>query len=153
MLTLGAQHEAVQPARLANRVQAVEPPGEHFMDVGLVADVEQQLVVGSVEDRVQGQRQLDDAQVRSQVAAGLRERLNEELANLLGQPGHLRNAQALQIGGRVDGFQQCSHGFPFPGKGPGSQAKASQRPDHRKPALPTGIQLCQFLVYQRGGLG
>ena len=116
VLALGAQHEAVQPARLANGLEAVQPPGENLVDVSLVAHVEEQLVFGGVEDRVQGQGQLDHAQVRAQVAAGLGERLNQEFANLLRQLRHLRKVQALQIGGRVDGFQQCSHGLPSPGK-------------------------------------
>ena len=85
MRALGAQHEAVQPTRLPNRVKPVQPPGQDLVNVGLVADVEKQLVVRSRKDGVQGQSQLDDAQVGSQMAAGFRERLNEEFANLPGQ--------------------------------------------------------------------
>ena len=103
--------------------RAVQPAGKHLVDVGLVADVEEQLVRGSVEDRVQGQGQLDDSKVGAQVAAGLGERLNEEFANLLGQLVHLRKVQALQIGRRVNRFQQCSHGLPSPGKKAGQPSK------------------------------
>jgi len=45
VLALGAQHEAVQPARLANRIHALQPPGEHLVDVSLVAHVEEQLIL------------------------------------------------------------------------------------------------------------
>ena len=124
MLALGAQHEAVQPARLANRIHSLQASGEHFVDVGLVANIKEQLVLGSIEYRVQGQGQLDHSQIRPQVAAGLGERLNQENANLLGQLRHLRKVQALQIGGRVDALQQCSHGLPSPGDGPGPQTKS-----------------------------
>ena len=124
VLALGAQHEAVQPARLANRLHALQPPGEHLVDVGLVADVEEQLVLGSIEDRVQRQGQLHHSQIRPQVAAGLRERLNQELANLLGQ---LR--PSAQSSGASD--RRASEWIPavfpwssFPGKRPGSQAIA-----------------------------
>jgi hypothetical protein len=41
------------------------------MDVSLVAYVEQQLVLGSIEHRVQRQRQLNHAQVRAQMATSL----------------------------------------------------------------------------------
>ena len=70
VLALGAQHEAVQTARLANRIQAVEPSGENLVDVRLVADIEEQLVFGGIEDRMQSQREFHDSQVRTQVTAG-----------------------------------------------------------------------------------
>jgi ABC-type branched-subunit amino acid transport system ATPase component len=66
---------------------------------------------------VQGHGQLDNAEIGAEVAAGPGERLNQELANLLRQIRHLRETQALQIGGRMDGFQQCSHVFLLPEKG------------------------------------
>ncbi len=95
VLALSAQHEAIEPARLANRLHALQPSSEHLVDVSLVAHVEEQLILWGIEDRVQRQRQLDHAQIRPQVAAGLGERLNQEFANLLGQRRHLRKVQAL----------------------------------------------------------
>ena len=65
VLALSAEHEAVESARLANRIEAVEPPGEYFVDVCLVADIEEQLVFGGIEDRVQSQRQFHDSQIRT----------------------------------------------------------------------------------------
>ena len=41
---LRAQHKAVQPARLADGLHAIETPGENLVYVGLVAHVEEQLV-------------------------------------------------------------------------------------------------------------
>ena len=124
VLALGAQHEAVEAAGLADGLQALAAAGEDLVDVGLVADVEEELVLRGIEDGVQGQGQLDHAEVGAEVAAGLGQGLNEELADLLGQLGHLRKAQALQIGGRVDGLQQCSHVFLLPGKGRAAKKKA-----------------------------
>jgi hypothetical protein len=46
VLALGAQHEAVQAAGLADGVEAVAAAGEDLVDVGLVADVEEELVLG-----------------------------------------------------------------------------------------------------------
>jgi hypothetical protein len=122
VLALGAQHEAVEAARLADGLHAVQAAGEHLVDVGLMAHVEEQLVFRGVEDGVKGQGKLDDPEVRAQMTAGLRERLNEERANLLRQFVHLRKAQALEIGGRVDGLQQCSHGHPSSGKKTGQRS-------------------------------
>jgi hypothetical protein len=99
VLALGAQHEAVESAGLADGCHAVQPPGENLVDVGLVTDVENEFVFGGVEDGVQGQGELDDAEVGAEVPAGLGQGLNEELANLLGEFGHLREVQELQIGG------------------------------------------------------
>ena len=42
----GAQHEAVQSAGSADGGEAVLAPGEELVDVGLVADVEQEAVLG-----------------------------------------------------------------------------------------------------------
>ncbi len=119
VLALGAQHKAVQPARLADGVKPLAPTGKNLVHVGLVAHVEHDLVFRSIKNRMQRQRQFHNAQVGSQVSAGLRQRLNQELANLFRQLRHLRFVQALHIGGRLDGLQQCSHGLPSPGRVPG----------------------------------
>ena len=63
VLALGAQHEAVEPAGLANGLKAVQATGKNLVDIGLVADVEEQLVFGGIEDRVQSQREFHDAKV------------------------------------------------------------------------------------------
>ena len=40
----GAQHEAVQAAGRADGVELLAPPGQQLVDVGLVADVEEETV-------------------------------------------------------------------------------------------------------------
>ena len=92
VLALGAQHEAVEAAGLADGVELLAAAGEDLVDVGLVADVEDDLVLGRIEDGVQGEGELDDAEIGAEVAAGLGERLNEEGANLFRQLGQLRGA-------------------------------------------------------------
>ena len=44
VLTFGAQHESVETAGLANGVKTVEAAGENLVNVGLVADVEEDFV-------------------------------------------------------------------------------------------------------------
>jgi hypothetical protein len=64
VLALGAEHEAVEAAGLADGVKTVAAAGEDFVDVGLVADVKEDLVVGRIEDRVEPSHgELDHAQV------------------------------------------------------------------------------------------
>ena len=53
VFALGAEHEAIQPARLANCLKAIQPAGEYLVDICLVTYVEEKLVLGSIEDRVQ----------------------------------------------------------------------------------------------------
>ena len=123
VLALSAQHEAVQAARLADGLKTFAAAGENFVDIGLVAHIEEDLILGRREDRVQGQGELDHAQIGAQMAACLRESLDEKFANLPGKLGELEKTEALHVGGRVDGLQQCSHLVPFPGEWPGVQGK------------------------------
>jgi hypothetical protein len=55
------------------------------------------------------QGKFDNAKIGAEMTAGFGKGLNEEDTNLFGQVGHLCGAQALQVGRRVDGLQQCSH--------------------------------------------
>jgi len=58
---------------------------------------------------VQGQRQLDHAKIRSQMTAGLGQRLDQKVADLLGERGHLRVVQALQVCGRLNRVEDLCH--------------------------------------------
>ena len=62
---------------------AIEPAGKHLVDVALVADVEDELVLRRVENAMQRDGQLDDAEIRSEMAAGLREDLDQLIAHFL----------------------------------------------------------------------
>ena len=90
---LGLARVAGQAALLPQPVEAAGPAGDHLVDVRLVAGVPEDPVVRRVEDPVQGQGQLDDAEVRTEVAPGARHRGDEELADLLGQRLELRRSR------------------------------------------------------------
>ena len=68
--------------------------------------VEQDGVVGGPEDTVQGQRELDDPQVRPQVAAVPGDRGHDELADLGGQLLQLLEAEGSKVGGSPDGLEE-----------------------------------------------
>ena len=76
------------------------------MDVGLVAGVEEDLVLRGVEDPVQGDGQLDHAEVGAEVAAGLGDRVDEEGPDLPGQLVQLLRAEPVQIARSPDAGQQ-----------------------------------------------
>ena len=74
---------------------AIEPAGKHLVDVALVADVEDELVLRRVEDAMQRDGQLDHAEVRSEMAAGLREDFDQLIAHFLRELRQILFAQAL----------------------------------------------------------
>ena len=70
MFALAAEQEAVQSLVLADRGKAIESAGEELVDIALVADIEEELVARRVEDSVQSEGELHDAEVRAEMAAG-----------------------------------------------------------------------------------
>jgi hypothetical protein len=102
MVTFRSEEETVQTLVLAHRPDTIEPPGKHFVDVTLVADVEDKLVPRRFEDAVKGNRQFDDAEVRPEVTPGLGKHLDELVAHFLRELGQVLFVQGLDIGWRTD---------------------------------------------------
>jgi hypothetical protein len=78
--------------------------------VGLVADVPEDFVARRVDQRVDGDRDLAGAQVRAEVAADLANRVDDQLANLLGDLLELVVVQAVEVLGAVDRFEEAHEG-------------------------------------------
>ena len=106
VLALAALEEAGDAVLLPQRRERLVAAGEQLPGVGLVADVPDDLVAGGVELVEQRDGQLDHAEAGADVAAGDRAALDQALADLLGQLGKLVAAEALQVGGAVDGREQ-----------------------------------------------
>ena len=85
VLGFGAGEEPADAFELADRVDALGPAREQFVDVSLVGHVEDQLVLRSRENPVQGDGQLDDAEVGAEVAAGARKNRDERIADFPGE--------------------------------------------------------------------
>ena len=109
VLGLGPARVAGQPAALPQRAELRDPPGQQLVHVRLVPGVEDDLVLGRVEDPVDRDRELDHAEVRPEVPAGPDRRLDQQVTDLPGQAGELILAQSLQVLGAVDALQQ-GHG-------------------------------------------
>src|SRR5450755_4526342 len=77
------------------------------MHVRLVAGIKQDPVDRRVEDPVQGDGQLNDAQVRPEVTAVDRYRLDEEITDLRRKLRQLVRAHFPEIPRTRDGLQQC----------------------------------------------
>ena len=108
VFALGALGEAGEAARLPQRADAVAPPGQDLVRIGLVADVPDQLVARRVEDVVQRHRQLDHAEPGAEMAAGDRNCRNRLLAQLVGELPEVGFGQLAQILRRPDAIEQGS---------------------------------------------
>ena len=107
MLGLGPARVARQAAGLAQRVEVAGAAGEHLVDVGLVAGVPQEDVARRVEHPVQGERELDGAEVGAEVAvAGALDGVDDELAELLGQLVQLRSGERPEVGRTGDRVEE-----------------------------------------------
>ena len=102
VLALAARRIARQPALLAQVVEVGAASRQHLVDVGLVAGVEDDRIVRRVEHPVQGERQLDDAQVGAEMSAGGSNLVDQEFTDLDREIVHLRLRQVLQISGTAD---------------------------------------------------
>ena len=100
VLALGALGEAGQAAALAQRADAVAPAGQDLVRIGLVADVPDQPVARRVEDVVERDRQLDDAEAGAEMAAGDRDGVDGLGAQLVGE---LRAAASREAGANPQG--------------------------------------------------
>ena len=106
VLALGALGEAGEAAALAQGADAVAPAGEDLVRIGLVADVPDQPVARGVEDPVQGDGELDDAEPGAQVAAGHRHGVDRLLPQLVDQLAQVLLGNGAQVRGRLDPIEQ-----------------------------------------------
>ena len=79
--------------------------GQHLMRIGLVADVEDQLICRRIEDVMQGDGGFHDAEIRTEMSAMDRGPGQHGLSHLLGQSFELGRVQLLHIRGTIDLFQ------------------------------------------------
>ena len=106
VFTFGAQQEAVEAPVLAHRVESIAAPGEHFVHVALVADVQDETVPRGVENAVKRNGQLTHSEVRSQMPAGLGEDLDQLIAYLLRELRQVLFAKRFDVGWRTDSIEQ-----------------------------------------------
>jgi hypothetical protein len=100
---------AGQAALLAQLLELRLAPGDDLVDVGLVAGVPQDGVGRRLEHAVHCERELDGAEVRAEVAAGVRHRRDDEVADLAGEIVQFVVRQVPQVGGLTDAFQVHAH--------------------------------------------
>ena len=82
------------------------PAGQELVRIALVADVEQEVVAREIEDVVQRDGQLDDAEIGREMAAALRHLIADGLAHLLGQDRKLIDLQLPEVCGTLNRGEQ-----------------------------------------------
>ncbi len=82
---------------LAERVEELRTAGEHLVNVRLVACVEDDAVARRVEDPMHRDRDLDDAEVGTKMAAGARHGADEAVADLRTEAVEVGVAEILEV--------------------------------------------------------
>jgi len=83
--------------------------GDHLVGIDLMAGVPDEAVSQEVEGGVQGERQLDHAQVRGEVGASSAQQPAEGLAHLAGQPLQLGKRERREVFGGPDCRKDAVH--------------------------------------------
>src|SRR6478736_116975 len=106
VLALGALGEAGQAVAHPERADAVAASGQDLVRVGLMADVPDDPVCRRLEDVVQGDRELDHAEARAEMAAGDRDRVDGFRAQLVRDLPKLALLEPAEVIGGVDLIQE-----------------------------------------------
>ena len=138
VLALGPLGEARQPAALAQRADAVAAAGQDLVRIGLVTDVPDQAVARRVEDPVQRDRQLHDAEPGAEMAARHGDRLDGLVAQLVGDLAEIGLRVRAEIRRRADTVEErgLAHGGVFILRSwrPGSLMRGQSHAAGRKPS-------------------
>ena len=97
-----SRHAAVH----AQSGHAFAAAGQYLVRVSLVADIPDQAIFRRVEDVMQRDCQLDSAEIRRQMPAGARDRVDKKIAQLFRQLRQLLAIQCAQLRGVLDGVEQ-----------------------------------------------
>ena len=110
VLGLGLARVAAHPALAAQGAELRDPPGHELVDVGLVSGVEDDPVARAVEHPVDGQGQLDDAEVGPEVTGVRGDRPDQQVADLARERRQLVLRQVPQVAGRGDAVEKGHRG-------------------------------------------
>jgi hypothetical protein len=104
VLVFVARRERRQPAALLDAVEAIAPPGEHLVWIGLVAHVPHEPVVRRVEDAVQCHGEFHRAEAGAEMSAARGHAADQVLA----QFGADCAEPVLRLGAQVGGQVHCA---------------------------------------------
>src|SRR5262245_16017749 len=108
VFALRAFGEAREAATLAKGPDLFPPRGQDLVRIGLVANIPDQAVARGVEEIVERDGKLDDAEPCPKMPASHGNRADRLGAQLVGDLSELLLVQAAQIGGGMDGVEDRS---------------------------------------------
>src|SRR5215469_358869 len=106
VFAFGSFGETGQAATLSNGADAVAPPGQDLVRIGLVTDIPDQSVMRRVENVMQCHGQLYDTEAGAEVTAGNGYGIDQLGAQLVGKLPQVLFRQPAQIGGNIDPIKQ-----------------------------------------------
>ncbi len=106
VFALAAPGEAGEPAALAQSTDAVAAAGDDLVRIGLVADVPDQPVFRRVEHVMDRDGQFDHAEAGAEMPAGLADRRDHLLPELVRQLAQLVRLELAQVGRGIDSVEQ-----------------------------------------------
>ena len=77
--------------------EAVGTPREHLVGIALMTDIEDDLVLGGVEDIVEGNRRLHEAEVRAYMTTMVTHTVEDSLTDLTGYVVQFFDIESLDI--------------------------------------------------------
>jgi hypothetical protein len=87
-------------------MKTIEAAGKNLMDVALMTNVHDEAVSRRIEDTMQSNGQLDHAEIRSQMPAGLGENFDQFIAYFLRELRQILFAKRFDVGWRTDSIEQ-----------------------------------------------
>ena len=96
-VALTGLRETADALVLTQRIKILTSARQQLMRICLMSDIPYQLIFRKVEEQVQSHRKLHDTEVRSQVSACLAYLLDQECADLFGQPPVVLRIDILDI--------------------------------------------------------
>ena len=97
VLRFATRRVPAEPTLLAERVELVEPAGQHLVHVGLVPGVEDDRVARALEHAMHRDRELDDAEIRTEVTSGPRYGRDQLFANLGAEAGQILRTEPTKV--------------------------------------------------------
>ena len=111
VFAFGTLGETRQPAALAQRADAVAATGQDLVRIALVPDIPDEPIGGRIEDVMDRHGELDHAEPGAEMSACRADRIDNLVAQFVGELAQLFLAQLAEIDRQVDGIKQRRLGF------------------------------------------
>jgi hypothetical protein len=109
VLALRPKREPIEAIGGPYGPEPVFSPGQDLVDIHLMTDIPDKLVLGCLEDPMQGDGEFNDPEIGAKVPATLGQPLNQLLPYVDGQFGQLLRGQLLDVRRMIHHFEISAH--------------------------------------------